>query len=102
VLGFYGSPDFSGITLLHPDHLARFIVGIIALLDLNAIYTLYAAVGGVAFAPEMWGRPAAIGSVGCYTEDKPRHIQPRFACSLDQRLAPCYHNAASDPAYRLR
>jgi transposase len=38
---------------LPPDHLARFIVGIIALLDLSAIYTLYAAVGGEAFAPEI-------------------------------------------------
>ena len=30
---------------LPPDHLARFIVGIIALLDLSAIYVHYAAVG---------------------------------------------------------
>jgi len=31
---------------LPADHLARFIVGIIALLDLRAIYAGYAAVGG--------------------------------------------------------
>jgi transposase len=38
---------------LPPDHLARFIVGIIALLDLSAIYVHYAAVGGEAYAPEV-------------------------------------------------
>jgi len=38
---------------LPADHLARFIVGIIALLDLSAIYAGYAAVGGAAFAPEL-------------------------------------------------
>ena len=38
---------------LPADHLARFIVGIIALLDLRAIYAGYAAVGGAAFAPEV-------------------------------------------------
>jgi transposase len=38
---------------LPPDHLARFIVGIIALLDLSAIYAHYAAVGGEAYAPEV-------------------------------------------------
>ncbi len=38
---------------LPADHLARFIVGIIALLDLKAIYAGYAAVGGAAFAPEL-------------------------------------------------
>jgi transposase len=38
---------------LPPDHLARFIVGIIALLDLSVIYVHYAAVGGEAYAPEV-------------------------------------------------
>lgn len=39
--------------VLSPNHLARFIVGIIAHLDLSAIYACYAPVGGVAFAPEI-------------------------------------------------
>ena len=38
---------------LPPDHLARFIVAIIVLLDLSAIYACYAAVGGEAYAPEI-------------------------------------------------
>jgi len=38
---------------LPPDHLARFIVVVIALLDLSAIYARYAAVGGEAYAPEI-------------------------------------------------
>jgi transposase len=38
---------------LPADHLARFSVGIIALLDLKAIYAGYAVVGGAAFAPEL-------------------------------------------------
>jgi transposase len=38
---------------LPPDHLARFIVAIIALLDLSAIYACYAVVGGEAYAPEI-------------------------------------------------
>lgn len=38
---------------LPPDHLARFIVGILALLDLSAIYACYAEVGGAAIAPEI-------------------------------------------------
>ncbi|HOC21431.1 MAG: Transposase DDE domain protein [Chloroflexi bacterium ADurb.Bin360] len=38
---------------LPPDHLARFIVAIILLLDLSAIYAGYAAVGGEAYAPEV-------------------------------------------------
>jgi transposase len=35
------------------DHLARFIVTIISMLDLSAIYAHYAAVGGEPFAPEL-------------------------------------------------
>jgi transposase len=35
------------------NHLARFIVGIIPLLDLSAIYARYAPVGGEAIAPEI-------------------------------------------------
>lgn len=38
---------------LPPDHLARLLVAIIALLDLGAIYARYAAVGGEAYAPEI-------------------------------------------------
>lgn len=38
---------------LPPNHLARFIVAIVALLDLSKIYARYAPVGGVAFAPEV-------------------------------------------------
>jgi transposase len=39
--------------VLSPNHLARFVVTIIAQLDLSAIYACYAPVGGVAFAPEI-------------------------------------------------
>jgi transposase len=38
---------------LPADHLARFIVAVIALLDLSAIYAQYALVGGEAYAPEV-------------------------------------------------
>ncbi len=38
---------------LSPNHLARFIVTIIARLDLKAIYAHYAPVGGVPMAPEI-------------------------------------------------
>ena len=38
---------------LPPDHLARFIVAVIALLDLSAIYARYAALGGEPYAPEI-------------------------------------------------
>jgi transposase len=38
---------------LPPGHLARFIVGIISILDLRAIYAGYAPVGGAAIAPEL-------------------------------------------------
>jgi transposase len=38
---------------LAPHHLARFIVGLMTLLDLRAIYARYASVGGVAIAPEI-------------------------------------------------
>jgi transposase len=38
---------------LPPDHLARFIVSVIALLDLSAIYARYAPVGGEPYAPEI-------------------------------------------------
>ncbi len=38
---------------LAADHLARFIVNMIALLDLRAIYACYAPVGGAALAPEV-------------------------------------------------
>ncbi len=39
--------------VLPADHLARFIVNIVALLDLSAIYGQYGAVGGEAYAPEL-------------------------------------------------
>jgi transposase len=38
---------------LPPDHLARFIVGMIAILDLSAIYAQYGPVGGEPYAPEV-------------------------------------------------
>jgi transposase len=38
---------------LPTDHLARFIVGMIALLDLSVIYAHYASSGGMAYAPEI-------------------------------------------------
>src|SRR5512139_3256709 len=38
---------------LPPDHLARFVVEIVAQLDLGRIYGKYAPVGGEAFAPEI-------------------------------------------------
>jgi len=38
---------------LPADHLARFIVAVIGLLDLSAIYAGYAPVGGEAYAPEV-------------------------------------------------
>ena len=38
---------------LPPHHLARFIVMMVALLDVSAIYARYAPVGGAAFAPEV-------------------------------------------------
>ena len=38
---------------LAPNHLARFIVGIIVLLDLSPIYAWYAPVGGAPIAPEI-------------------------------------------------
>jgi len=38
---------------LPPDHLARFIVSVIAMLDLSAIYAQYAPRGGEPYAPEI-------------------------------------------------
>jgi transposase len=38
---------------LPPNHLARFVVDIIAQLNLNVIYRRYAPVGGEAIAPEI-------------------------------------------------
>jgi transposase len=38
---------------LSPNHLARFIVKVVALLDLSGIYARYAALGGPAIAPEV-------------------------------------------------
>jgi transposase len=39
--------------VLPANHLARFVVDIIARLDLSEVYARYAAVGGVAIAPEI-------------------------------------------------
>ena len=39
--------------VLPPDHLARFLVEVIALLDVTAFYARYAPVGGEAYAPEL-------------------------------------------------
>ena len=57
----FKNPDYeatlnSTITLgeaVPPNHLARFVVDVITQLDLSAIYTRYAPVGGVAFAPQI-------------------------------------------------
>jgi len=57
----FKTPDYEStlnqtITLrdaLPPTHLARFVVDIIAQLDLSKIYAGYAALGGVAMAPEI-------------------------------------------------
>jgi transposase len=38
---------------LPPDHLARFVVAIIALLDLSYVYVHYGERGGKAYAPEI-------------------------------------------------
>ena len=38
---------------LPPNHLARFVVDVISQLDLSAMYTRYAPVGGIAIAPEI-------------------------------------------------
>jgi transposase len=38
---------------LSPDHLVRFIVGVIGLLDVSSFYARYAPIGGEAFAPEV-------------------------------------------------
>jgi transposase len=38
---------------LPPSHLARFVVDIIAQLNLSSIYAQYAAIGGAAIAPEV-------------------------------------------------
>jgi transposase len=52
----YGESGKQSVTIddcLPADHLARFVVTIISLLDLNAIYAHYAPVGGEPFAPEL-------------------------------------------------
>ena len=57
----FKTPDYEStlnqtITLrdaLPPTHLARFVVDIITQLDLSSIYARYAALGGVAIAPEL-------------------------------------------------
>jgi len=52
----YGAALNQTVTLgdcLAPNHLARFVVKVIALLDLSGIYARYAAVGGWAIAPEV-------------------------------------------------
>jgi transposase len=57
----FKTPDYEAtlnqtITLrdaLRPNHLARFVVDVIAQLDLSRIYAGYAPVGGIAIAPEI-------------------------------------------------
>ena len=39
--------------VLPPDHLARFIIQVILMLDVNAIYAKYSDEGGEAYAPEL-------------------------------------------------
>ena len=52
----YGATLKQTVTIeecLAPNHLARFIVEIITLLDLSAIYARYAPIGGAPIAPEV-------------------------------------------------
>jgi transposase len=52
----YGESGKQSVTIddcLPADHLARFIVTIISMLDLSAIYAHFAPVGGEPFAPEL-------------------------------------------------
>lgn len=57
----FKKPDYENILnqtirlgdALPPTHLARFVVDIVAQLDLSNIYVRYAALGGVAIAPEI-------------------------------------------------
>ena len=52
----YGASGKQSVTIddcLPADHLARFVVTIISMLDLSAIYAHYAPVGGEPFAPEL-------------------------------------------------
>jgi hypothetical protein len=39
--------------VLPPDHLARFVAQVLALLDLSAFLAPYGSVGGAAYAPEV-------------------------------------------------
>src|SRR5215470_5286444 len=57
----FEKPDYDGILkttiqvseALPEEHLARFVVQVISLLDLESIYRQYANVGGKAIAPEV-------------------------------------------------
>jgi transposase len=52
----YGASGKQSVTIddcLPADHLARFVVTIISMLDLSGIYAHYAPVGGEPFAPEL-------------------------------------------------
>jgi transposase len=48
-----GHQTFTIDDVLPEDHLARFIIRIVAMLDLSAIYGAYGTVGGEAYAPEV-------------------------------------------------
>ena len=39
--------------VLHPDHLARFVVDVVSQLDLSAVYKRYGVKGGEPYAPEV-------------------------------------------------
>jgi len=57
----FEKPDYEGVLkktirvdeVLPEDHLARFVVSVISLLDLESLYRQYANVGGKAIAPEV-------------------------------------------------
>jgi hypothetical protein len=56
---------------LPPDHLARFVVTIISMLDVSAIYAHYAPEGGEPFAPELMLGPLFYGyAVGKFSSRK--------------------------------
>jgi hypothetical protein len=74
---------------LPADHLARFVVTIISMLDLSAIYAHYAPVGGEAFAPEL-----LLGLLRTATGRQVQFAQDRGS---DLRLARLLHRRGWHP-----
>ena len=62
---------------LPPDHLARFVVDSVALLDLSALYARYGSRGGEAYAPEvllgllLYGYASGVWSIA---QDRAGHV----------------------------